>query len=115
MEHPTRRRIPAAPNRRRAEASRRRYRGLAEYRGGPSAPRLCAALHALGYIHATTLVPPPSCNGVLVAARHPFRGHGAVDIGLSEPYRMVSVDFATFRLVGIYMPNLLARSLIGKR
>ena len=46
---------------------------LSEYRGGPSAPRLCAALHALGYSHATTLVPPPSCNGVLVAARRPFR------------------------------------------
>ena len=26
-----------------------------------------------------------------------------------EPYRMVSVDFAAFRLDGIYMPNLLAK------
>ena len=82
---------------------------LSEYRGGPSAPQLCAALNALGYSHATTLVPPPSRNGVLVAARCPFRGQGAVDIGLPEPYRMVSVDFATFRLLGIYMPNLLAK------
>src|SRR5215831_15134274 len=82
---------------------------LSEYRGGPSAPRLCAALHALGYRHTTTLVPPPSRNGVLVAARHPFGGHGAVDVRLPEPYRMVSVDFATFRLVGIYMPNLRAK------
>src|SRR5215472_5924296 len=60
---------------------------LSEYRGGPSAPRLCAALHALGYRHATTLVPPPSRNGVLVAARFPFRDHHAVDMGLREPYR----------------------------
>ena len=82
---------------------------LSEYRGGPSAPRLCAALHALGYSHATTLVRPPSCNGVLVAARRPFRGHGVVDMRLPEPYRMVSVDFATFRLIGIYMPNLRAK------
>ena len=82
---------------------------LSEYRGGPSAPRLVTALHALGYRHATTLVPPPSRNGVLVAARRPFREHGAVDIGLPEPYRMVSIDFATFRLLGIYMPNLLAK------
>jgi len=82
---------------------------LSEYRGGPSASRLCVALLALGYSHATTLVPPPSCNGVLVAARRPFRGHGAVDMRLPEPYRMVSVDFATFRLVGIYMPNLRAK------
>src|SRR5215813_5709795 len=82
---------------------------LSEYRGGPSAPRLCAALHALGYSHAMTLVPPPGCNGVLVAARRPFRGQGAVDMRLPEPYRMVSVDFGRFRLVGIYMPNLRAK------
>ena len=82
---------------------------LSEYRGGPSATRLCAALHALGYRHATTLVPPPNRNGVLIAARCPFREHGAVDMGLPEPYRMVSVDFAAFRLSGVYMPNLLAK------
>src|ERR1700724_163393 len=82
---------------------------LSEYRGGPSASRLVTALHALGYRHATTLVPPPSRNGVLIAARCPFREHGAVDMGLPEPYRMVSVDFATFRLSGVYMPNLLAK------
>jgi len=82
---------------------------LSEYRGGQSAPRLCAALRALGYRHATTLVPPPSRNGVLVAARRPFLDHGAVDMGLPEPYRMISVDFTTFRLIGIYMPNLLAK------
>jgi exonuclease III len=82
---------------------------LSEYRGGPSALRLCAALHALGYRHATTLVPPPSRNGVLVVARCPFHEHGAVEMGLPEPYRMVSLDFALFRLIGIYMPNLLAK------
>jgi exodeoxyribonuclease-3 len=82
---------------------------LSEYRGGPSAPRLCAALHVLGYRHATTLVPPPSRNGVLVAARRPFRQHSAIDMGLPEPYRMIGVDFTTFRLIGIYMPNLLAK------
>src|SRR5262249_54954018 len=60
---------------------------LSEYRGGPSAPRLCAALHALGYRHTTPLVPPPGRNGVLVTARCPFRDHGAVDMGLPEPYR----------------------------
>ena len=55
------------------------------------------------------LVPPPSRNGVLVASRRPFRDRGAVDTRLPEPYRMVSVDFATFQLLGIYMPNLLAK------
>ena len=82
---------------------------LSEYRGGPSAPRLCGALHSLGYRHATTVLPPPGRNGVLIAARHPFREHGAVGVGLPEPYRMVSIDFDTFRLIGVYMPNLLAK------
>ena len=75
---------------------------LSEYRGGPSAPRLVTALHALGYRHATTFVPPPSRNGVLVAARRPFRKHGAVDVGSPEPYRIINVDFATFRLLGTW-------------
>jgi len=82
---------------------------LSEYRGGPSAPRLCGTLHSLGYRHATTVLPPPGRNGVLVAARHPFRKHGTVGVGLPEPYRMVSVDFDTFRVIGVYMPNLLAK------
>jgi exodeoxyribonuclease III len=82
---------------------------LSECRGGPSALRLCAALHSLGYLHATTLLPPPGRNGVLVAARCAFREYGAVGAGLPEPYRMVSVDFETFRLIGVYMPNLLTK------
>ena len=82
---------------------------LSEYRGGQSAVRLLAALDALGYRYATSLMPPPGRTGVLIAARHAFREHGIVGIGLAEPYRMVSVAFASFRLVGVYMPNLLAK------
>ena len=82
---------------------------LSEYRGGTSALRLCGALHALGYRHATALVPPPSRNGVLVAARCPFHELGAVEMGLPEPHRMVGVNFAMFQLIGIYMPNLRAK------
>jgi hypothetical protein len=52
---------------------------------------------------------------VLVAARCPFREHGAVDMGLPEPYRMVSVDFAAFRLSGVYMRTSSRKFLIGKR
>ncbi len=82
---------------------------LSEFRGGQSAARLLAALDALGYRYATTLMPPPGRTGVLIAARCPFREHGMVGIGVPEPYRMVSVAFASFRLVGVYMPNLLAK------
>jgi exonuclease III len=82
---------------------------LSEYRGGESAARLLAALVTLGYRYATTLAPPPNRNGVLVAARCAFREHGAISNGLPEPYRMVSVEFGSFQLVGIYMPNLLAK------
>jgi exodeoxyribonuclease-3 len=82
---------------------------LSEYRGGESAINLHAALKALGYRHLTRLAPPPGRNGVLVAARCAFREHGAVGSELPEPYRMVSVEFAAFRLCGVYMPNLLAK------
>jgi exonuclease III len=60
---------------------------LSEYRGGPSGARLLAALNALGYRYATALAPPPGRCGVLIAARHPFGDHVALDLGLPEPYR----------------------------
>jgi exodeoxyribonuclease III len=82
---------------------------LSEYRGGEAAVRLRAALETLGYRHATALAPPPGRSGVLIAARSAFRDHGEADGGLPEPYRMVGVEFPAFRLLGIYMPNLLAK------
>ena len=82
---------------------------LSEYRGGEAAVRLRAALDTLGYRYATLLAPPPGRSGVLIAAHCAFRDHGEVDGGLPEPYRMVGVEFSAFRLIGIYMPNLLAK------
>jgi exonuclease III len=82
---------------------------LSEYRGGPSGIRLLAALDALGYRYVTAVAPPPGRCGVLIAARHSFREHVALDLGLPEPYRIVSVGFASFWLLGVYMPNLLAK------
>jgi len=82
---------------------------LSEYRGGEAAVRLRAALETLGYPYATALAPPPSRSGVLIAARCAFRDQGEVHGGLPEPYRMVGAEFPAFGLVGIYMPNLLAK------
>src|SRR5208283_298978 len=82
---------------------------LSECRGGRLAARLLGALDALGYRYVTKLAPPPSRNGVLIAARCPFRKRGSVGSGLSESYRMVSVEFPSFRLNGVYVPNLLAK------
>ena len=82
---------------------------ISEYRGGDSATRLRAALAASGYCHQSGLVPPPGRNGVLIAARRPFRERGAVSAALPEPYRMVRIDLAGVRLCGVYMPNLSAK------
>jgi exonuclease III len=82
---------------------------LSEYRGGEAAVRLLAALETLGYRYATLLAPPPGRSGVLIAARCAFRDHGEIDSRLPEPYRMVGAEFPAFRLVGIYMPNLLMK------
>jgi exonuclease III len=82
---------------------------LSEYRGGESATRLLEVLNTRGYAYVTALAPPPRFNGVLVAARCPFLEHDGMGSGLPEPYRILSVEFAGFRLVGIYMPNLLAK------
>jgi exodeoxyribonuclease-3 len=82
---------------------------LSEYRGGEAAGRLRAALALLGYGYATAVTPPRGRSGVLVAARCAFRDDGTVGVGLPEPYRMVSAEFPDFRLVGVYMPNLIAK------
>jgi exonuclease III len=82
---------------------------LSEYRGGEAGVRLRAALATLGYRHATALAPPPGRSRVLITARRAFRDHGEVDRRLPESYRMMGVEFPAFRLVGIYMPNLLAK------
>ena len=82
---------------------------ISEFRGGDSANRLRDALAGLGYPYATTLTPPPGCNGVLIAARRRLREHGAVSDAVLEPYKMVRVEFPGFLLSGIYMPNLLKK------
>ena len=64
---------------------------LSEYRGGESATRLLAGLHALGYRYVTRVAPPPKRNGVPIAARCAFREHGSIGGGLSEPYRTMPV------------------------
>jgi exodeoxyribonuclease-3 len=82
---------------------------LSEYRNGAAGERLRTALEELGYTHRTELGPPPASNGVLIAARRPFRERGAAAAGLPEPYRMLSVEFDGLHLYGIYMPNLKAK------
>jgi exonuclease III len=82
---------------------------ISEYRGGGSAQRLGAALAKLDYGYATGLAPPPGRNGVLIAARRPFRDFGALSEALPQPYRIVGIDIAGLRLFGVYMPNMLAK------
>jgi len=82
---------------------------ISEYRGGDSANRLRVALAASGFRHQTGLAPPPGKNGVLIAARCPFREHGVVSTAVPEPYRMVRIEMAGLILCGIYMPNLLQK------
>jgi exodeoxyribonuclease III len=82
---------------------------ISEYRGGDSAQRLGAALAKLDYRYTTGLVPPPGRNGVLIAARRPFRDLGALSEALAEPYRIVGIEIAGLRLFGVYMPNMLAK------
>ena len=82
---------------------------LSEYRGGGSAERLLAMLAGLGYRHTTETLPPPGRSGVLIAATRPFRTHGTICDAVAEPYKMVAVELADFRLIGIYMPNLKAK------
>jgi exodeoxyribonuclease-3 len=78
---------------------------LTEYRGGDIGTRLRGELELLGYRHTTAVVPPARQNGVLIAAKRPFRSHGMLSNRVPEPHRMVEVEFPSFRLTGVYLPN----------
>src|ERR1700720_4913574 len=65
---------------------------LSEYRGGDSALRLREMLVRLGYRYVTTPLPPPGKNGVVIAARRPFRVHAPLSDTLPEPYRLGPVE-----------------------
>jgi exonuclease III len=79
---------------------------LTEYRGGEAGKRLRTVLNSLGYIHFSGMVPPPGCNGVLIASRHGFRDCGSLSAAVPEPWKLLEVQFPAFRLAGVYMPNL---------
>jgi len=79
---------------------------ISECRGGAAGERLREVLAALGYRHASSAMPPPGRNGVLVAARRPLVERAAFADGLPEPHRLIAVEIGTLRLCGVYMPNL---------
>src|SRR4051812_33530589 len=70
---------------------------LCEYRRR-TGEALREALAGLGYPLASATEPPPGRNGVLVAARRPFRERGPLSTRVTEPYRMLDVEFAALRL-----------------
>jgi len=81
---------------------------LCEYRRSTGAA-LRQALKGLGYGQATTTEPPQGRNGVLIAARRPFRQRGVLSGRVPDPYRMLDVEFEELRLTGVYLPNLLRK------
>jgi exonuclease III len=82
---------------------------LSEYRDGEAGARLRAGLDTLGYRWKTAETPPRGANGVLIAARRPFRPVGPVCGTVPEPWRMLDVAIGRLRLTGVYMPNLRAK------
>ncbi len=82
---------------------------LSEYHGGAAGARLRATLHGLGYRHMTAAEPDAGRKGVLIAARNRLRDHGPVTEALPEPWKLVTAEIGGVHVVGVYMPNLLAK------
>jgi exonuclease III len=81
---------------------------LSEYRSR-TGPALRSALESLGYRHASATEPPRGRNGVLIASRRPVRDRGPLSTRVDEPYRMLEVEVAGLRLIGVYMPYMLGK------
>jgi exonuclease III len=66
------------------------------------------------------VTPPPRRNGVLIAARTPFRERGPLTDRVEEPYRMLTITFCAptsagahsipLRVTGAHLPNLLRKA-----
>ena len=82
---------------------------LSEYHQGRAGQRLRAALAESGYPNATASEPAPGRKGVLIAARTTLRDHGPIAPSLAEPWKLVAASIGRLRIVGVYMPNLLAK------
>ncbi len=79
---------------------------LTEYRDNPPGRYLCDALAADGLDCQASSAPPHRTNGMLIAARQPFRKCNENNDVPLDSHRWVTVRFAQFGLTGTYFPSL---------
>ena len=82
---------------------------LTEYHGNASGGVLRETLAGAGLAHQAASSAPPGRNGILVAARQPFRRAGHKLLRFDRE-RLLQVRFERFSLLGLHMPNLHAKA-----
>lgn len=81
---------------------------LTEFRNNPTGAALREALAGKGLVHQQVSHGEPRSNAVLVAAKAGFRAAPRKLLRFDKG-RMISVRFADFFLVGVHLPNVLAK------
>ncbi|MDD9925797.1 MAG: endonuclease/exonuclease/phosphatase family protein [Rhodospirillaceae bacterium] len=79
---------------------------LTEFRENPPGSCLRDTLSTDGLIFQATSLPPPKKNGVLIAARAPFKRCDEADDVPPDRHRWITVQFADFGVTGTYFPSL---------
>jgi exonuclease III len=77
---------------------------LTEFREGRSGRAVRERLAAEGWIHQTTIDPPPKTNGVVIASRIPFGMTTRLSTSGLEQWRAIECQFDRFDLLGVYVP-----------
>lgn len=77
---------------------------LTEYREHARGQAFRATLAAAGWRHQTASQTDSHKNGLLIAAKIPFRPFQAETDIPDAPQRLIGAEFMSFRLMGVYMP-----------
>lgn len=81
---------------------------LTEFRENAAAATLRTTLAASGLTHQAATPQQPRLNGLFAASRHPFRIVKRRALRL-DPLRLLALELDAFSLVGVHLPNLMAK------
>lgn len=83
---------------------------ICEYRCNEAGDKLRAGLSKIGLIKFRFIPAPPGLNGVLIASRLPAGPAQSIAPELEKPHALVEVEIAGISLIGVYMPNGVAKT-----
>lgn len=83
---------------------------ISEYRCNHAGDKLRTGLSETGLSEFRFIPAPSRLNGVLIAARSSATAAQSIAFGLEKPHALVQTEIAGISIVGVYMPNGVAKT-----